>query len=1829
MTDEVTKVREKFDLTSIFFGKFNIERRNDVAPEDCVYQIEIIGLNEYDATVSLGIFTVNDNETFELPATIDIERITTLNWYFGDVMYLNIANSPTVTAIAHENAYGLVPNDMHLFYDGEPELKRTAIVRVLNSNSLSKIITHADGTPVSNENDDVKAKVGEELIYHIRFVNVSGREMDLTKTHFTDTITVGGLDTTQDILLEFSHMGKDGQQPTSSAVLEEARIDAMDWRDGEFSFTFSDGIMEIDDVLIFTYKVTVSPDFYKSVDTSTSLATRNNYALYNKIAVMTDIEEENQAETDKFYAIMYAYTYIQKSIVGVGFTTTHAGSSTSYQTTMFEKKGFGDSLSQLTGVPSYYLGSNNYTQSEQDVVIFYNLTLVNSGDSTCAVDFSNLRDSKDFPGTIVGIYSSSILSSAGTYDQVWQNSGTQKNIRVSKATSFNLSNAMNFNDNTAYPSVLEDGAMRNYSFIANGSSNGTLGMNSSGTGTGTLRLYPGKAANMVIAVKISGNTFNQEMLTNKATVTVNAESGGSWEAKEMKVDCPTISNSSLKLESSNGDFVQSGNTLSSSVSIKAPVYEVGINKSVAGFYDANDWGGYTNPGTLLNADSKTPFPSDYIVWQLDITNTNDFYMSGFTITDVLPYPYEAVAVYITNSEDSGYQFCWNTSNTVSNISISTPYVNPSNKPEQDSPYQTITIKCDGSSFYNSADGTSSKANNTIAPGKTLTIQIVSRPSPTYEPEGAKLRTYENQVRNVVDNNGIIVGGVSQGQPYYNAANQLRGAKDYASIKIGGAYSAVSYLTVDNKLSGLAHEVGVGNTSKDYVTVNALGTFTYGINFKSTADYSFHNVSMINRLPITEDRGVVNVDADRDSEFRVRLADNPNFKITKTQKSGSTMTLVERDWSDLNKPWDYYVQYNTQAPDERFSAPMGEDWVDVGTGGWTNTHDENTTVFRVIYNNNFIVEAGAALLINFDGVVDNPGAVAADEIAWDSFGYVYYTDISGFGAMTLQQAEPSKVGVRIIGAKIRLKKVDENAFGLAGAIFGIYDNAECTNDHLIQTITTNSTGIATSRNLLLQPYWVKEISAPSPYTASDTIYPLDLSNAERDEIVLLLTESDGVTLQGISNEINPVVLNIKKVMNANNKIEDETGTVTISVTGKFMKDDGTVGVTDETYTAVFTKQDRIDGKVVTIENVIAGYEYVMRETNDADVEYIYDVSYRVVGKEIPIDFNSDPDLWPIENSRGVDRINGEDIYIPTHENEYMTVTNTEPAPDLKVTKKVFGDYLLDESFEISITGVFADTYDLGNENLGVTTKQYSIGTTNDFSSKTKGIVNWAEKTITIPGILYGFTYEIEETGGNEYYTTKYYTAKVPEGTSDDDKNFTEVEEVEVLTLRTPIEIQIENTRREPGELTLTKTVTGATQPVTENFTFEVTGVFSGSKQVETKTYVLTDQETITVDRLIYGLNYTIKEALNGSQTSLYDIYYDGIDTSYYDSSVLMEPGKKIQIFGTDQNIETENRYDAYGSYLFEALKSVDGIMLDTVAGEFEFVVNEIVNGEEVPIATGTNDVNGKIVFTSLQLGAAQAIEYKHNVNGEYDPNRSSPQMDSDLGTHTYVIREIPGVDEYILYSQSSYTVEVVVTDEGDGTLSTVAQLVKIDNELLETPVAFTGSAARIADGAEFLNYFTRDVEVLKFHASPEWVLEYGVFELFEGSRAPENLLAEAISNKEGVAIFEKLKTGRYVLVEKTAPAGYLRIDNPIIFDIVLGSDNELHIEVDETNLQASILQFYVTHDLETDRIEVKNDLAPPVPRTADSDKMNENLIGLSGSLMILLMLVSWLKKQVKA
>ncbi len=133
----------------------------------------------------------------------------------------------------------------------------------------------------------------------------------------------------------------------------------------------------------------------------------------------------------------------------------------------------------------------------------------------------------------------------------------------------------------------------------------------------------------------------------------------------------------------------------------------------------------------------------------------------------------------------------------------------------------------------------------------------------------------------------------------------------------------------------------------------------------------------------------------------------------------------------------------------------------------------------------------------------------------------------------------------------------------------------------------------------------------------------------------------------------------------------------------------------------------------------------------------------------------------------------------------------------------------------------------------------------------------------------------------------------------------------------------------------------------------------------------------------------------------------------------------------KNVYTAEPVESSVTDKIDVTKSLTG--RDLAAGEFSFELLEVVDKEDKPVETVTNDANGKVTFS--------AIKY------------------TEIGQHTYKLREVPGDAGGITYDGTTYIIVTTISDNGKGQLVATHEVKGAeDPKSIEFKNAYTTNAA---------------------------------------------------------------------------------------------------------------------------------------------------------------------------
>lgn len=184
-------------------------------------------------------------------------------------------------------------------------------------------------------------------------------------------------------------------------------------------------------------------------------------------------------------------------------------------------------------------------------------------------------------------------------------------------------------------------------------------------------------------------------------------------------------------------------------------------------------------------------------------------------------------------------------------------------------------------------------------------------------------------------------------------------------------------------------------------------------------------------------------------------------------------------------------------------------------------------------------------------------------------------------------------------------------------------------------------------------------------------------------------------------------------------------------------------------------------------------------------------------------------------------------------------------------------------------------------------------------------------------------------------------------------------------------------------------------------------------------------------------YVYKVSEKHAGTTIDGIAYSG---NVAEITVTVKPNKKGELSAdvkvTSGETEFKNVYaaDPVESSVTDqitAAKSLTG--RDLAEGEFSFELLEIADKEVKPVETVTNGADGKVTFS--------AIKY------------------TEIGQHTYMLREVKGDAGGITYDDTTYTIVTTISDSGKGQLVATHELKGAEDvKSIEFKNAYTANAA---------------------------------------------------------------------------------------------------------------------------------------------------------------------------
>ncbi len=225
------------------------------------------------------------------------------------------------------------------------------------------------------------------------------------------------------------------------------------------------------------------------------------------------------------------------------------------------------------------------------------------------------------------------------------------------------------------------------------------------------------------------------------------------------------------------------------------------------------------------------------------------------------------------------------------------------------------------------------------------------------------------------------------------------------------------------------------------------------------------------------------------------------------------------------------------------------------------------------------------------------------------------------------------------------------------------------------------------------------------------------------------------------------------------------------------------------------------------------------------------------------------------------------------------------------------------------------------------------------------------------------------------------------------------EVKTGKLRISKEVISANEAHQQKQFTFTLSLTDALgQPLNGEYALDsgdVLSVRNGSGTLQ-----LQGGETVEIDGLPHGANYTVTEAAEGGFTHTKRNASHVIDAD------------------APAHAEFVNTYAAYGEYAFDGSKTLVGAEMEE--GQFRF---ELKDEEGYTLETVANEADGSFAFSPIAF------------------------TEQDVGEKVFTLSEVNGGVNGYTYDDTQYRVTLEIADNGDGTLTITA------NDLPENGIAF--------------------------------------------------------------------------------------------------------------------------------------------------------------------------------
>ncbi|WP_027634360.1 SpaA isopeptide-forming pilin-related protein [Clostridium hydrogeniformans] len=858
-----------------------------------------------------------------------------------------------------------------------------------------------------------------------------------------------------------------------------------------------------------------------------------------------------------------------------------------------------------------------------------------------------------------------------------------------------------------------------------------------------------------------------------------------------------------------------------------------------------------------------------------------------------------------------------------------------------------------------------------------------------------------------------------------------------------------------------------------------------------------------------------------------LYDSEN-NVVKTAISGEDglVTFEDVDYGD-------YTVKETKVP-EGYVASKDEIKIEVKNHGAIYSYDvENTRIKGKVQikktdnSGNVLSGAEFTLYDNNGNVVetaisDNNGMVTFENVDYGNYivketkapeGYVASEDeikveVTGHEKVYSYDVENTR-----IKGKVQIKKTDNSGNVLSGAEFTLYDS----NGDVVETAISDNNGMITFENVDYGNYTVNETKAPEGYVAS------------KDEIKIEVTGHEAVYSYDVENTRIKGKVQIKKTDNSGNVLSgaeftlyDSNGNV---VETAISDNNGMITFENVDYGNYTVKETKAP------EGYVPSKDEIKIEVKDHEKVYSYDVeNTRIKGKvQIKKTDNGGNVLSGAEftlydsNGNVVEATISDNNGMVTFENvDYGNYTVKETkAPEGYVASKdeikvEVKDHEAVYSYDVENTRIKGKVQIKKTDDSGSILPGAEFTLYDNSGSVVETIVSDSNGMVTFENVDYG-NYTVKETKAPEGYIASSEEIKV-----------------EVKDHGAVYSYDVENTRIK-GTVKIKKTDNNGNVLSGAEFTL----YDNGGNVVET---VVSDSSGMVIfENVDYG-NYTVKET---KAPEGYVASRDEIKVAVTEhEAVYSYDVENTRIKGKVQIKKTDNSGNVLSGAEFTLYDSEDKTLESNISGEdglvtFEnvdygnYIIREtkapegyVASKDEIKVAVTEHEavysydvenirIKGKVQIKKIDNGG-KLLEGAEFTLYDSENNEVATSLSGEDGLATfedvdygsYTVKETKAPEGYIK-SNEEIKVEVKEHDE--------VYSYNVENTRIRGKIEIkkTDNKGNVLEGAEFTLY-----------------------------DANGEIVATSISDHNGMAIFEDVDYGNYIIKETKAPRGYILSENNI-------------------------------------------------------------------------------------